>query len=171
MNKDQYVGVSTALFGLLVVFVLVPLGVDLDEVDADTHALVRPDFWPNVVGYLMVLVGVLFTFVSRAKPGSAETQPMLEVEADESAGQKREIDPRRILWAIGVLALFGFTNDFTGLFLPSVVMFIVCAIAYGGGRVAYIAIGAIFVPVLLQQFFERVANIPIPMGILEGLLV
>jgi putative tricarboxylic transport membrane protein len=168
MDKDQYIGVFTACFGLLVIFVLVPIGVDLHEVEADTQLLVRPDFWPTIVGGIMVVVGLVYTAVSRIKyraSGSSESQAS-EDSASESLPFR--IETRRVVAIILVILLFLISNEFTGMFIPAVAMFIVCAIGLGDGRLTYKLLGAVLVPFFLLQFFERIANIPIPLGILEN---
>lgn len=165
MDKDLCLGVFTGAFGLLVLFVLVPLGVDLDEVDAGTQMLIRPDFWPMVVAGLMVLIGSIYAVVSYSKSRASRTQP-----AATEARSRSPADPRRFTAIIVVILLFAFTGEFTGMLIPAIALFIVSAFGFGNSLTLYKAVGAVLVPLVILQFFERIANIPIPLGVLQGIL-
>lgn len=166
MDKDQYLGGFTAIFGLLVMFVLIPWGIELDEVEPGTQLLIRPDFWPMVVGGLMVFLGSLYVIVARAKykatAGGAAAAP--------KADQRTKVDTRRLAAIVVVVLLFAVTSDVTGMVLPAIALFVVSAFGFGGGHILYKVVGAILVPLVILQFFERVADIPIPLGILENIL-
>jgi len=165
MNKDMFLGLLTIAAGVLVLTIMIPLGVDMEEVEANTPILVRPDFWPRVVGVLMTLVGVIYTILSWRKfkldQGSSDT-PKPSILSNTTS--------RRLFAVIGVAILFIIPNETTGLFLPAVAIFTISAYGFGGGQwPKKIAIG-IAVPIILVIFFEKVAGIPIPLGILQGLM-
>ena len=81
-----------------------------------------------------------------------------------------ETDKRRLLAAIVVGLLFLTVNEATGLVLPAVMIFIISAIGFGAVSWPGMLAGAIGMPLALYLFFEKIAGIPIPLGILEGVL-
>ncbi len=165
MNKDMFLGLLTIAAGVLVLTIMIPLGVDMEEVEANTPILVRPDFWPRVVGALMTLVGVIYTILSWRN---------LKRDQDPSEIPKSSIlentSPRRLLAVIGVAILFIIPNETTGLFFPAVAIFALTAYGFGGGQWPKKIVLCIAVPIILILFFEKVAGIPIPLGILQGLM-
>jgi len=151
---------------------LVPLGVDLDEVEPDTQMLVRPDFWPMIVGGLMVLIGTIYGMVSHLKLRAADSRTSDgESQVPQMPDFQKSIDPRRATAVIVVVLVFALSNDDTGMLLPAMAMFVVSAIGFGRGHMGYKMVGALVVPIILWQFFERVANIPIPLGVLENIFL
>ncbi|MDA0338256.1 MAG: tripartite tricarboxylate transporter TctB family protein [Proteobacteria bacterium] len=160
MTRDTYVGGLTALAGLLAVFVLVPYGVELYEIDDTTLVLIRPDFWPLVVGWLMVAVGAGFALWSMRHASA-------DVDVIAPFGDKTDA---RGMWAcVGVIAIFLFTSDATGMVLPAIALFLVASLGFGQGRLWLRVAGSVLVPLGIMLFFEHVANIPVPLGPLEGL--
>lgn len=165
MNKDMFLGLLTIAAGVLVLTIMIPLGVDMEEVEANTPTLIMPDFWPRVIGVLMTLVGVIYTFLSwrNLNPDTGPIDPPKPAELSY-------VKARRLIAVIGVAILFIIPDETTGLLFPAVAIFAISAYGFGGGLwPKKIALG-IAVPIVLVLFFEKIAGIPMPLGILQGLM-
>ena len=57
MIRERLTGVGVALLGLLILFVLIPWGID--RPGNVEHAALAPDFWPRIIAAAMMVMGVL----------------------------------------------------------------------------------------------------------------
>ncbi len=155
LDGDEALGLAVAALGLVVLVVLIPLGIDLSEVDANTRLLIRPDFWPSVLACLMVAAGFGF-FAARRFGKRSNGKP--------GAADGIRISARGALAVAAVATLLAAADEETGLLVPAMIAFLVASFAFGTEhRLAKVML-AIAVPVVLVLFFERVANISMPLG-------
>ena len=146
--------------GSLRFFYLVPQGVDIEEVEPGTSLLVRPDFWPYVLGVMLFIAGAMYLVTSRWHSSTID-----KTESHDTSPNKNRV--WQICAAFILMALFGLGSEAAGLVLPAIAIFLVSSLAFGRDLLHAKIIGSISVPLLLMLFFEYVANIPIPIGILE----
>lgn len=162
-KKDVYIGATTVLVGLIAVFGLVPYGVELYEVDSSTLLLIRPDFWPLVVGWMMIAGGTLFAIIS------LRSRPEITADVADKTDFYEGVSHRKLAVCVGVVLIFLTAGKTTGMVLPAIALFAISSVGFSGGKTWMKIVGSILTPLLLVFFFERVADIPIPLGILEGM--
>ena len=151
------VTISFALFGL---FVLIPFGVE-DPGAIDVLAL-GPAFWPSIICVFVGAMGAITGF-------NAWRRTRLANPVEDSA-EARFHWPR---WLGAVVLLAGM---YTGLHLAGMVLTCILGlllfILLGGERRPLLLAGiALGLPLTLYYFFRYVANVAIPLGVLEPWLV
>lgn len=158
MLQERLVGGAVVALGMLLFFVLIPMGIDSPgEVD---HASLSPDFWPKIIVAIFSAMG-LFVLI----------KPLPAPVDDEGGVQSASWLSRapRLLLVLTVLFCFYFLIDQLGMVVPGIAVIFGMMFFAGERRWLLMAIIAIVVPVMLYVFFVHVANIPIPLGIFEVL--
>lgn len=158
MIRERLTGAGVALLGLLIFTVLIPWGID--QPGNVEHTALAPDFWPQIIAVIMMVLGVLQAI--RPAPD----------DEDEDGGEDSGRWLHRLPGlAVALGALFGFYAliPSLGMVVPGAALIFVL-MAFGGERrwllAAAVAAG---VPLLLYAFFVHVAGIPIPLGVFETL--
>ncbi len=164
--SDLATGGVTVAFACLALFVLIPVGVE-DPGSIDVLAL-GPAFWPSVVCVFMALMGAVLVVqgVLRHRAGRAPAEAGGEEGrsfADAAAG----FALGRWCGALALLAAFYLLLEPLGMILAS--MLVMAALMGLGGerRSALLAVLAVGLPFALFVFFRYVANVVIPLGVLE----
>lgn len=160
-SRDFYFDVSLILFALLLQFVLIPAGVDMGGAQ-DEAILLRPDFWPRVIAVVMFVAATahLALGLYKGPPPAANAETA-----------KLKIRPLGAAAIAGILVIILIAVRQNGLLLPAVACFLLAAFAiHPGKRMLKVGL-AVAVPVAVLLFFERIANIPMPIGrALQGLI-
>ena len=157
MQRERLIGLGVLVLGLVIYFVLIPIGIDSpDEVDPITTA---PYFWPRIVAAIITLMGA--AAILRPKPG--------KLEEDEGAPPSTPWRVRIPRLALVLLALFGFYFGIEtfGMVVPGVLLTLILMRFAGETRWPLTLTISTLVPVLLYLFFVKVANIPIPLGVFD----
>ena len=161
MIRERLTGAGVALLGLLIFTVLIPWGID--QPGNVEHMALAPDFWPQIIAVIMMVLGVLQAI--RPAPDDDD-------DDDEDTGEDSGRWLHRVPGlAVALGALFGFyvLIPTLGMVVPGMAV-ILGLMAFGGERrwllAAAVAAG---VPLLLYVFFVHVAGIPIPLGVFEAL--
>ena len=159
-------------FACLVLFVLIPAGID-DPGSIDVMAL-GPAFWPSVVcaflGAMGLIVGVqALRRVRAVRSGTVFGQgdggdP--DVEEAEAAG----FSPMRWLGALALLAAYYAGLDRLGMVLTSMLALGLFMVLGGERRPVVVILLSVILPLALFVFFRFVANVFIPLGVFEGWL-
>ena len=161
MIQERLTGVGVALLGLLIFTVLIPWGID--QPGNVEHTALAPDFWPQIIAGIMMVLGVLLAI----RPG-----PDDEDDEDGAAGEDSGHWLHRLPGLAAVLgALFGFyvLIPSLGMVVPGAAVIFGLLVLGGERRRLLAAVLAAGVPVLLYIFFVHVAGIPIPLGVFETL--
>ena len=152
---DLVVGVVTTAFGCFSLFALIPLGVE-DPGSINVRAL-GPAFWPSIVSGLLIAMGVIIT-VQAARRLQADN-------TDEEAGGG--FATMRWLAALVLLAGLYVGLHILGMVLASMIALAAFMLLGGERRALLIAIISLALPLVLFVFFRYVANVVIPLGVLE----
>lgn len=158
LKRDLLAGVSILLIGILLVGVLIPFGVD--EPGSVEFAALAPSYYPRFVGIAMILLGLAITVRSIYRPVADEL-----FEIPESVLVYKAVCAIAIMFAT---ALFVPTAGF--VLVGSAALLALMLLA-GERNPVIIAIAVIGLPLLLYFFFTKLANIPIPGGVLEPVLI
>ncbi|OXY81678.1 tripartite tricarboxylate transporter TctB family protein [Oceanimonas doudoroffii] len=152
-NRDFSIGAGVLLLSLMLIYYIVPASV---VSPANVRLLVLdPAFWPNVISWMMLLIGLAMMASSLSKKQKAE-----------SSGNNGLLACKKE-WYLLLLVLF-----FTGyyLLLPDLGMVwgssiayillsvVICKTQY---RISAVLVG-ILLPITLYAFFYHVAGISIP---------
>lgn len=161
-NKNFVTGVVMLSVGLVTLFLLIPLGVD--EPKKIKYAALSPSYYPRIIATGLCLLGLVIAIQSYWSYLS-ET-PQEEDRNDEN----RPDATQRITIVFGLLTAMALTLTTFGFVLVAA-LGLGAAIRFAGERnYLLIASMAIIIPLALYFFFQKVAGIPIPLGILQPLL-
>ena len=159
MTRERLTGIGVLVLGLLIFFLLIPLGID--QPGSVEHAALAPNFWPKIIAAIIILMGLFLTI----KPAKDEDD---DIEDGGDAGGWLQRLPGLAV-ALGTLFAFYFLIPLLGMVVPGMVMAFGLMVYAGERRWSRgIAIAA-GVPILLYFFFVYVASIPIPLGVFESL--
>ena len=162
--QDLIVGVVVCTFALVVLFVLIPHGVDQPG-NVDVYAL-GPRFWPTIIGVFILLMGLATVVqVLRRATGSAVDAAMSEAAASGFVAW-------RCATAIGLLFAYyvamSIEEQGLGMVVASILaMAAFCALASSRHLAVALPLPVIL-PVLLFLFFSQVAGVSIPLGRFES---
>ncbi len=176
-NKDEFkeliTGVSIITLGVVLLKLMIPAEVDMSETDETTSILVRPDFWPKIVSWLMIIVGCIYSGISACKLFKPKlVSKNLVNKSSLNQGSAIAVSKEVILrWTIVAVIMFIFliADQETGLLIPSAAIFLIASLGFSmaAGYLRFAV--AILLPMLLAAFFDFVANVPIPIGFLKFL--
>ncbi len=163
--NDFYLGLGTASIFLFVALWLIP---DFITVPASVQMTgVSPSFWPEVVSWSLVGLGLLLAFSSYAQVRKAKERTLKAgAEPDRSAAIPRIT--LRSVWmtflAIGAMVAYYYLVSWLGMLVSSTVILFGYTLIYGDHDLKVTIPVAVLVPVILYFFFVKVANIPLPSG-------
>jgi len=159
LNTDVILGIVLTVFAILLWTVLIPFGVTVPK--SATNLYLSPDFWIRILAGAMFVLGVLILAKGMRGAGDADEDALPRV-ADRRAGFLK------LLGAIGIFAFFYGTVDMLGFVAGSAIALFAASLLYGEKRFLVSVPLAVVLPTALYFFFLKVASIPMPMGILEG---
>ncbi len=167
LYDNLYLGLGTAIVFTLVSLWIIPEYIVMPSSVQMTG--VSPSFWPKVTSWSLVVLGLIlavtsYTRLQRAKQAAGSSE---QGEAGSPAVPK--INPRvavKVVVTIGAMMVYYFLVDVLGMMLSSILALFFYTLLYGEKRFKITVPVAVLVPVLLYLFFVKVANIPMPQGIL-----
>jgi putative tricarboxylic transport membrane protein len=162
MTGERIEGAVVLLLGVLLYFVLIPVGID--SPNNLEHITLSPNFWPSTISAIFGLMGFLMLIL-----------PVKKREGDSALEETFEKENLpyyfyRLAVVLIVLFCFYFLIDTLGMVVPGTVVIFGMMLFAGEKRIAVALFIAVLIPVLLYVFFVYVANIPIPLGIFESLV-
>ena len=159
-------------FACLVLFVLIPAGID-DPGSIDVMAL-GPAFWPSVVcaflGAMGLIVGAQALRRMRAARSGAVSGRDDGGGPDAAEAEAAGFSPMRWLGALALLAAYYAGLDRLGMVLTSMLALGLFMILGGERRPVVVALLSLILPLALFVFFRFLANVFIPLGVFEGWL-
>ncbi len=174
--RTPLAGALFVVIASLLLWVLIPIGIDAPK--KVKFAALHPAYYPRIVVYCLLAIGI-FTIVSSlyrtnlTRPTAGES----EVSSDSASPiTNDELSPAArsgwlsLLFLFTILCTVFFLLPLFGFPLTTAAALVVLLPLAGERRWWLIAIIAITLPMLLYLFFTKVANIPIPGGVLEPLL-
>lgn len=153
---DLVVGGVTIVFACVALFVLIPFGVD-NPGSIDVLAL-GPSFWPSIISGLLLLMGVIISV--QAYRRSRTTQ-------GESEKATSGFATMRWLGSLVLLAGLYVGLHTLGMVLSSIAVLVLFMLLGGERRLPVIITISFVLPIALYVFFRYVANVVIPLGVLE----
>jgi hypothetical protein len=116
-----------------------------------------PMFWPNILGWVLLVLGGLLTL--RALLGTAPP----EGQADSLAISRAE--GLRLVVMTAMLVVIFFAIPVLGMVWTSMLAFVATVLLTGGKRMGLGVLVAVVLPLALYFFFSKVAGVSIPQGV------
>ena len=158
-KRDLLAACSFIAISLLILFVAIPLGVQ--EPKKVKFVALSPSYYPRLVCYCLFLFGLLLLI----KNVLATKKSVAQEEAST------RLQPRLLLTLAGILFFYYITLPTLGFVLSSTVVLFVLLLLAGDRNIVALFVIPLLLPIAVYWFFTKVANIPIPAGILEPILV
>ncbi len=155
-RNDLILSAVTVGFAVLVMFVVIPLGVE-DPGRIDVLAL-GPSFWPFIIALFICLMG-LIVGVQAYRRFRAGGDPRMGIGGGQQFALARWIGALVLL--AGYYALLGVL----GMVVASILTLLLFMLLGGERRPVLIGAISLILPIALYLFFRYVANVAIPMGI------
>ena len=183
---DIAAGVLLSGIALLLLFVLIPYGVDAPR--KVKFAALHPAYYPRIVSWCLLIFGCATLVVAFRKKISAQASSFDDPIDSTTASGSDTINPANALVSevkdkttgqrVFSLAILSTVFACVTFFLPTLgfplttalTLLVVMPLA-GEYRVWLILTVAVCLPMLLYLFFSKVANIPIPGGVLDPWLL
>lgn len=156
--RSVIAGALMLAVGLLVIFVLVPVGVV--EPRTVKFVALSPSFYPRIVAICLCVLGgavLLNGLIKRS------------VVVDDEAAAHPHATARTIAF-FGILVFLALTVEKLGFVLAGVIAIFAAMALAGERRWWLIGLIAVALPLLLHFFFLKIASVPIPAGVLAPLL-
>ncbi len=165
-NKDVLAGLTFLIFGIITLAVLIPVGIQ--QPPSVQYRALSPSYWPNIVAGAITALGLALLIVSVLAARSKEqaddvTDPL------ESTGSAWLAARPFVALAICFALYFGLEP--LGFVLTTTIALVALMALAGEYRPHIVIPVALIVPFALHLFFTKAASVPIPMGILEPLLL
>jgi putative tricarboxylic transport membrane protein len=149
-RTDFWIGIGVVVLGFVLALVAVPEGVVTPK-----HvriAVLSPAFWPNILAWLLVVLGAVLAISAARAANGAVARP-----------SARGGLARLALLTVGVV-LFCLFATALGLVWASVLLFAGTVLLTGTKHRAAAAAVTLLLPLALYAFFAHVAAVPIPQG-------
>jgi len=156
IKKDILAASVFVFFGLLLILLLIPRGVV--EPGNVELAILSPSYYPKIISYILILIG-LGIFIKNFPNGFFEESEKIE----------KKYLFRILIIFITILTIVFFLPTF-GIPLTSGIALLFLLLLGGERKPIIIFLVSTLVPLLIYLFFTKVAQIPIPNGLLESLL-
>ena len=153
-RDELLVGVMVAALAALILWWLIPAYVAIPR-RVPLKAL-SPAFWPNVIGWVMLLCGVILALRAAFAP------PPPDAIADDLRVSRPEALRLLALSVLLVGAFFGLRT--LGMVWTSMIVFVVLVWLTGSKNRVLGVIVAVVLPLVLYFFFTKVAGVAIPQG-------
>jgi putative tricarboxylic transport membrane protein len=156
IKKDILAASIFVFFGLLLILLLIPRGiVEPGNVEL---AILSPSYYPKIVSYILILTG-LGIFIKNFPIGFFEESEKIE----------KKYLFRMFIIFITILTVVFFL-PILGIPLTSGIALLFLLMLGGERRPVIVCLVSTLVPLLVYLFFTKIAQIPIPNGMLESLL-
>jgi hypothetical protein len=156
--RSVLAGTLMLAIGLLVIFVLVPVGVV--EPRTVKFAALSPSFYPRIVAICLCVLG-----------GAVLVNALIKRPVDDTA--EPVAHPNGIVRTLAFFAILIFlalTVEKLGFVLAGAIAILTSMTLAGERRWWLVLVVAIVLPLLLHFFFLKVASVPIPAGVLAPYL-
>ncbi len=157
-RMDFWAGLVFLMFGLLVLLVLIPIGVD--EPKKVPFVVLSPSYYPRIIAIAMTIVGLAVTARAVTTASNDRNLKMPRIDA-----------VIKVVIVFAVLAVLSVILPSTGFVLGSFLALTALLLLAGERNPITIGLVAILLPIGLYLFFTKLANIPIPGGVLDPILL
>lgn len=163
MSSSRKLDITASVFfiviAVLVAWVAIPYGVQ--EPKKVKFLALSPSYYPRLVSYCLLGFGILLLLTR-----------LVTRQIDENVSDTtfRSNWVTILLCVIATLGLWYASLEYLGFVLSSAIALFVLLLLAGERNKIALAIVPLILPFLLHLFFNKVANIPIPAGILRTII-
>ena len=170
-NRNLLAGVTFLAFGALTLVVLIPYGVKAPP--SVQYRALSPSYWPNIVAVATCLIGIALVAgaVIRGRNNEAEYGAGARARTVPIAGHPGWWLTLHPYVALAICFALYFCLELLGFVLASAIAVALLMVLADEFRLYIILPIAVLLPLGLHLFFTKAASVPIPMGILEPLLL
>ncbi len=154
-ERISWLGLGFVAFGLFVLLAAIPYAVTSPS--NVPKLVLAPTFWPTIVGWLIIGLGVLLTLLRFF--GAAAHDP-----ADDDAGPASAAAWLRLAGALGVMTALVYVTPVLGMVWTAMLAFAGLSLLVRSSRPVMSAVVAIVLPLALYGFFAHVAGVAVPQG-------
>jgi len=157
-NLDLFAGLLFTCIAALIIWVAIPYGIQ--EPKKVKFAALSPSYYPRLVGYCLFAFGLILL---------ATRWLSKKVDSDSSSN----LHPRWVLIFISIvatLAAYYIALEPLGFVLASAIAVFILLLLAGERSIAALISIPLILPIALHLFFTKVANIPIPSGVLHPII-
>ncbi|SLN21036.1 Tripartite tricarboxylate transporter TctB family protein [Falsiruegeria litorea R37] len=155
-SSDIIAGAVFLTLGLLLIFVLIPVGVD--EPRKVPFAAASPSYYPKLIGYVIALIGAAILVLGVRR--SSDDAPSVGLAPYA-----------KVPVAMGIMAVFYLLLPVLGFIVGAMLSLCALMMLAGERSPKVLVLVSILLPLGLYLFFAKVAGIPIPSGPLEPYLI
>lgn len=154
-RRVSWLGLGFVAFGAFILAIAIPYAVTSPS--NVTKTVLSPTFWPNIIAWLIILLGAIMITMHAAAP------PI------EDPGQVSDPPGTPVSWlrlaatALVMIALV-YLVQYVGLVWISIVAFIALTIIIRSSQPVLSVVVAIILPLVLYAFFSHVAGVAVPQG-------
>jgi len=163
VQKEYAIGLGFILIGLLMIFVVTPMAVPLPAAATLDTDSVSPRCFPLICLWGIVLFGVLQIVETFLDVKYGYTQPKPAPAFDSQAFVVRVL-------AILTLVAFYYVAEPLGIILTGLLFYVLYAFYCGERKIVRALIGGTICTLILYYFFVYIAQVPMPAGLLDGVL-
>jgi len=157
-KQDLITAVSFIIIALLIVWVAIPHGVQ--EPKKVKFVALSPSYYPRLIGYALLLFGACLI-----------VKYFLSSNLSTTANGTNEYNSKRLIPIALILSGLYFGLQSLGFVLAPAIGLGALLWLAGERNVWVILLMSIVLPLALYIFFTKVANIPIPGGVLDPILL
>jgi ABC-type xylose transport system permease subunit len=170
-NRNLLAGLTFLAFGALTLVVLIPYGVQA-PLSVQYRAL-SPSYWPNIVAVATCLIGFTLAVSAVIRGRDKEPEQSAKAHAHEvpDIGQTGWWLALRPYLALVICFALYFGLEPLGFDLTTAIAVMLLMVLAEENRLRILLPISVMLPLGLHLFFTKVASVPIPMGILEPLLL
>ena len=154
LRADFWIGIGVVVLGLMLALVAVPSGVVSPR--NVRIAVLSPAFWPNILAWVLVVLGALLA-ARAARPADGAPQP------PPAPARTRGGLVRLALLTAGVVLFCLFATPL-GLVWATVLLFAGTVLLTGTEHRIAAVVVTLLLPLAVYAFFAHVAAVPIPQG-------
>ncbi len=156
-NRDLWAGLVFLLLGVLLITFLIPVGVV--EPKKVKFAVLSPSYYPRIVAIAMSIIGLAIAIGALRR----ETQVDSTLTFNLNSAVK-------VCGVFIILIATAYALPHAGFVLTTTIALAVLMLLAGERNPIVIGAVAILLPIFLYLFFTKLANVPIPGGILDPYL-
>lgn len=158
-RRDLLAAIGFITIAVAILFIAIPYGVQ--EPKKVKFLALSPSYYPRLVCYCLLGFGLALLarqIFSSLKAGESENNSDLTIK------------PVYLLTIAATLTIFYIALPYLGFVLSTSVLLLVLLLLAGDRNIVSLVAIPLLLPISVYLFFTKVANIPIPGGILEPLL-
>lgn len=161
-RHETLTGVVVVAISAVLAFAVIPAGIVLPS-GTDIRSL-SPDYWPRIVVGMAAAAGICLAASGWRRRHDADGE-----QAAPQGGAERWRAIMRILVAFASLFACYFLIPIAGMVLPTFVLGLLLMWLGGERRWKPMLLTSALLPIVLHLFFADFANVPLPLGIFEGM--